>query len=319
VHEIREYVDHVRGLIRPNDTVFIERGVSLAEFDAELYGTLDAGVYKRETATLHAVDFKSGAGVPVAVENNPQIKYYALGMMLALNEPVAEVVLTVVQPARGEPIRSCTIDVISLLEFGAELAQGAARTRDPNAPLMAGKHCQFCPAAGVCPELHRAALAAAGADEIPATGQFMAPDAPETLSADELGRRLEQAGILRLWLRSLEKHAYAEAQRGRPPAGWKLVEKLGKRTWRDPSTVAGQILRTFDGLSEDDVILQMPISPRAFEKLVGRGASKQFLSAYTERKKAGVALVPLSDARPAIDPALSDFEDVTHGGPEDDD
>lgn len=307
---VRVYTDFVRGLIAEHggERATIEQRVKLDMFDADLFGTNDF-VLITPDGTLYTADFKYGAGVPVAVEDNPQLKYYALGALMAAGGGVERVVLSVIQPRckqAGEPIRSWETTPMDLMEFGLELAAAAAETRKANAPFSPGKWCRFCPAGGVCPALHKQALAVAAVEFEDIT--------EEGLSAEELGKRLALAddleAKLKAWIGPLRQHAYNEALRGRMPAGRKFVARRGRRAWNDGTLAMGKAAQLFK-VNRTDLFDETPISPAAFEKLLGKAAVKDFVADHAETKSSGFSLVSLSDKREALTPqALSEFEPI---------
>ena len=56
-----------------------------------------------------------------------------------------------------------------------------------------------------------------------------------------LQKALDLAPVLRTWANAVEEFAKDEAKAGRVVPGWKLVESLGNRKWRDES-VAGEAI-----------------------------------------------------------------------------
>jgi hypothetical protein len=133
----------------------IEFRVSLDQYFARrapptpLFGTVDAALlHNRET--LEIVDYKNGAGVLVSPVENPQLLYYAAGVMLQLPRAQRELVqvikLTIVQPhaAGVAPIRSWEISPVDLLLWIDDvLVPGVDACAKPDAPLNAGKWCRF--------------------------------------------------------------------------------------------------------------------------------------------------------------------------------
>ena len=293
------------GVARPHR---IEHKFHLAAIDPELFGTNDAIV--RDGYTLRVYDLKYGAGVAVSPAGNPQLLYYALGALLdaELCRGVETVELVIVQPrGAGAVIKSHTVDVLEVAEFGVALAAAVARTRAPDAPLVAGSHCKFCPVAATCPANGQAAFAAAGA-----AFADMAPltlPKPSGMSAEELGLRLQQAAQLRLWLKALEKHALTEGLAGRPPVGMKVVAGHGTRVWRGDPDAALRSLCEMTDLRREDVFREEPISVAQAEALLGKKEFEAFLS-LVERKPGKPTLAPTTDKRPEIDLAKS-FDDVT--------
>ncbi|WP_164243209.1 DUF2800 domain-containing protein, partial [Stenotrophomonas maltophilia] len=71
-------------------------------------------------------------------------------------EGVEKITSVIIQPRayhKDGAVREETIDLFDLYEFESELAVAAQATDDPNAPLVAGEHCKFCPAAHGCEAL----------------------------------------------------------------------------------------------------------------------------------------------------------------------
>lgn len=296
----------------PGAQLYVEHPFSLAEYDAEVWGTCDVVLYLPASKTLIVRDYKHGIGKFVPVENNSQIMTYGLGAMLALDVPVASVSLEIYQPRSyqgDEPKRTWSTDAMALLEFGARLVDIVNAARAPDASLRPGDHCGFCPARGICPTLYDKALSAAGTDLIPYTGDKLQPVEPAALTPDELGRRLEMAGLVRQWLKGLEAYAYAEMLRGRVPTGWKAVAKRTRRRWQDDEVAVNQAQRVFQ-LGEDEVYSRKPISPAQLEKLVGKKDAAEFIAAHATKPET-LTLAPISDARPAIEVgASSEFEAI---------
>jgi hypothetical protein len=308
LRHVQTYCTHVRMLNGADCETRIESGFWLADIDADLFGTNDAIVFQRRTGALHVLDYKHGAGVKVFAERNPQLMYYGLGALLEFGSAVKSVTLHVVQPrcGNGAP-ESWTCTPAELLEFAKVLEAGAAATRQPNAPLVAGSHCQFCPASATCPQLYAEAQRTASA-EFADTGE--APN-PIAMSAEELGRRLAQAEILKTWIAAVERFAMAEAMAGRLPLGRKLVATSPRRAWADGTLAMRQALRHFDGLSESAVFETKPISPAQFEKLIGKKLAGEFMQPFLAEPKQGFALVAASDKRAAVTPpADAEFENL---------
>jgi hypothetical protein len=307
------YVDYCRGTEMPGDIVRVEHKFILADFDAELWGTCDRFLYRPSTGLLKVDDYKHGAGVFVDERDNPQTMFYAIGALMAAPGPVETVEITIVQPRYrdgGDGKRTWQTTPAALLAFGERLADGAARTRRPDAPLEPGKWCRFCDARAVCPALEAAAFAAAQ-DEFEPIGDEVPPATvnPADLSPEELGRRLAQVPFLEEWIKAIREHAFKEAVHGRVPAGFKLVAKFPRnREWKDADVAMMQAAVRFQDIDREDFYKREPLSPAQFEKLVGRTRSSEFLKAFlADRKPNGYSLVPETDKREAVEP---DFEAI---------
>lgn len=239
------FTDHCRELetLAGKENTWVERRFNLGLLNppAPMFGTADFVAYISDSHTLHVVDLKYGAGVVVEVKGNKQLRYYALGAALSLDTakyPIDVVTITIVQPRAGHPdgvIRSETISYLELIEFGAELMADAKATMDPNAPLVAGAHCRFCPASGVCPAQRANAVAVAQAefDVVP----VVLPPPPATLTMEQLADYLPRLNILEDWIKSVRAHALAATERGEMP-GYKLVAKRATRKWSDEDGAA---------------------------------------------------------------------------------
>jgi len=136
----------------------IETKFDLSAVYPGCFGTSDAVIWNEKQRLLTVMDYKHGAGVPVAVKGNVQMRYYALGAILGLGYRADKVKLVIVQPRckhTDGSVRSETIDALELLDFWADLVAAAKATEADDAPLVSGSHCFFCPVnrAHVCPAL----------------------------------------------------------------------------------------------------------------------------------------------------------------------
>lgn len=117
-----------------------------------MFGTADFVSCSKRRRELNLVDFKYGKGVWVPARNNHQLMYYALNAALLIEHPVSKISMTVVQPrfAKGDPVRTATVDAVELVEWSIELLARAHATQRHDAPTVAGEHCKFCPAKTSC-------------------------------------------------------------------------------------------------------------------------------------------------------------------------
>ena len=75
--------------------------------------------------------------------------------------------LIIVQPRIPHPaglVRREILTALELLAWGRELLAGAHRALAPEAPLVPGQWCRFCPAQLTCPALHEQSLESARND-----------------------------------------------------------------------------------------------------------------------------------------------------------
>lgn len=297
---VTAYVVHVRGLIGPGDACDFERGFHLKKLHPDLYGTADAVVWKSKEKHLHVIDYKHGAGVAVDVNDNEQLRYYALGALLELGYPAEKVTTSIVQPRcphEDGPIRSETFDAFDLLEWAADLVDAVKRTEAPDAPLVPGDHCRWCAASAVCPALHEKAT------------EMAKLEFRQELTYDpvKLKAALDAREAIKAWVKALDEFAYNEAMHGRCPPGYKLVEKRANRKWRSDKDAE----HTFGDQFSDDIYEPRTIkSPAQVEKIIGKTEFARF-EHLAVKESSGFTLAPETDKRQAIKlDAASEFANV---------
>lgn len=282
--------------------LLVEQRFDLSRVYPGCYGTADAVLYDKERKLLRVYDYKHGAGIGVEVNDNPQLLYYGLGALLSTGYPCDEVELVIVQPRCPHPegpVRRSRIKAIDLIDFAADLVDYAKATEDPNAPLVPGDHCRFCPASGVCPAVHRVAQEKAKQQFTPALSYDPA----------KLAETLAWLPILEAWIKQTREFAYGEAEHGRTPPGWKLVAKRATRKWVDEDRAA-RVLLTSD-FTEDQIFERSLISPAKLEKLAGKKTVGGIIADLIIAESSGYTLAPEADKRAAVkrDPK-SDFQPV---------
>lgn len=296
---VRVFVDHCRELQqRAGKYHWTEQKFNLGAFNppGPMFGTAD--FMALVDGILYVPDLKYGQGVVVEAKGNPQLRYYALGALLALPRglEVREVVMTIIQPRVQHPdgvIRSETIAVEELLGFANELLAAARATQAPDAPLVPGKHCKWCPAAGVCPAQRDHVQELAQIEF--ANAPLEMPRAPETLSDAELVSVLSLVPMLENWAASVRAHAQAKLERGESLPGMKLVEGRANRKWSNEEEAEQFFLA--DGYEKDEITTTKLKSPAQMEKVVGK---KNLPTDLVFKPQGKMHLVPESDPRPAV-------------------
>lgn len=307
VEHVSVYVDAVaeRHFDAHADHLLVEQRFHLHELHSDLFGTSDAIVWQPGIERLSVIDLKYGAGVPVEVEDNPQLQYYALGALLANKQwKPREVEVVIVQPRcphPGGPVRAQVLQVVDLLDFAADLVEAVKRTEEATASRMMqpmweaeylklGDHCRFCPAAAICPEQRRKAQELAK--------QAFAPGLP--YDAQQLAETLEWLPVLEAWIKNTREFAYAEAEKGHDIPRHKLVEKRATRKWKGDTADIANALVNGGTLSWDDIHSAPELlSPATIEKLLPKDQRK-ILDDLCIKESSGHTLVHESDKREAI-------------------
>jgi hypothetical protein len=307
------YIEDLRAnadLMGAKHELFVEQRLDLSSVHPLMFGTADAVFYLPDEKHLHVIDYKHGAGIPVDVKENLQLQYYGLGAMLMLNRPVEKVTLTIVQPRCNHadgPVRSWDLHAFLMLDLAANLREYARKTEDPNAAIVPGEHCRFCPAAGICPGLARTAQEAARTQFAVIPSPNHTPN--QHYEAERLAETLAKLDVIEDWAKSVREFAYSEAMRGVQIPGFKLVAKQARRKWH--TYVSGETLALHfggDRMRFCEIELR---SPAEVEKLLDK-PQKAELNSFVEKVSSGLALVPETDKRPAANlrDAKADFEKI---------
>lgn len=289
------YLDAIAAVKLSGGDARAEVRFHLASLHPDLFGTGDFVHFSPSTKTLTVLDYKHGAGKPVEVKNNSQLKYYALGALLELKVGADKVTYGIIQPRCPHPdgpLRTETIDALDLLEFADDLVKAAKATEDPNAPLVAGDHCRWCPAAAICPERKRIADKAA-----------MSAFNPQKYDAALLAKTLAEIDGIEAWCKSVREFAYSEAERGETIPGFKLVAKRATRKWLDAFAARTWLLSK--GVNKSDIETTPELkTPAAIEKVIGKELAKG-LPEFVIAESSGHTLVSEDDKRPAAKPAVA--------------
>lgn len=301
VDAVEVYTDHVRGLMEAAGAlaiVDVEQRLDMRHIHPAIFGTGDAVVYDIEGEHLHVCDFKYGKKHLVSPAENPQLFLYGAGAVRRYhNHRVKKITLHVVQPrTQGVPIKSWETDLLDLFEFEGTVALAAARTEDPDAPLLAGEWCGFCPIKGTCKVRRRQAFTDAQA-EFDDAGDMSLP-AISDLSPEQRGTILRQADQIFAFVKAVQETEHNNALEGNPPAGFKLVAKRANRKWRSEEEALVALRQSqFD----DESIFTEPKlkSPAQIETAIGKKDFVAFADLVI-KKSSGANLVPNEDPRPAI-------------------
>lgn len=300
-----------------------------------MFGTNDASVLLL-FEHLTVFDYKHGQGVVVEVDDNPQELYYALGCAKKVDWAFETLDLVIVQPRARHVdggVRRWSTTKAYLKEFEARLREAAIATEDPDAPLAAGGHCQFCKAAAVCPQLREESFNQAGIDfgdgfEEPSITYSTTEDSDEDLEL-----RLKAVPLLNAFIKSVETEALRrlrETETGEACYG-KLVRKRSNRAFRtdltEPDDEGNEVpVNVFDKLVEAgfprEMLYEDPKakSPSKIENLrppllmmklkeakVKAPAAfiKGIVAEYSHKPEGGITMAPLSDPREAVPPSVA--------------
>jgi hypothetical protein len=246
------YVEYVRAR-RDYDgaALWIEEKFKLDSIGTpyEAGGTGDAVIYIPGGRSLEIVDLKNGMGV-VDVNENKQLRTYALGALLHHQGLVVEqVTTTIVQPRaphRDGRIRSETFMVADLIDWTNELLAAMHRAKEAELDYdnvigdftmgewadkwLKPGNCKFCPAEGFCPAIKRKAqtMVKMWFDD---GNKAHIGNTPSIMSPEDVSATLDQLDMLEDWIKAVRALAQNLADGGTAIPNYEIVDKIGNRKW----------------------------------------------------------------------------------------
>lgn len=312
---VQVMLDFVRSCVAADEhaEVHIEKGLqSITDNDA--YGTSDFTVVLPTLKKIIIVDLKYGAGI-VCEPDSDQTKYYGyLGIENFLPDHKGwEVELFIVQPRIPHPggvIRQYNITAEDLVAWWFdELLPDMQDTRDPNALLVIGEHCQFCPAKLSCPALKHDTM------------EMVVDADPCHMTTEEINIVMLKRSAVEKFMESVAGEAYRRALDGEHITGFKVVKKMSKRINKESIVVLdaeGQVSEDDEGNPvtikfEDAAIKEFGDKAYGEPKLQSIAQlekledGKVFASKWGYMPDNGTTLAPNSDKRAAIQRPMDRF------------
>lgn len=283
---VQVYLDYVRPFMRDSLEFWVEYPVS-SPVHPSFYGTLDFGA--TTIGKVRVVDLKGGVGIVVEPEQNPQIMYYAFGLIEEHPEweDDMEVELTIAQPRAWHadgPIRSWPTTVGYIRNWVRETLVPAMLATEYDNTLDPGPWCRFCPAKLVCPLLTSLFGAAAKAN----------PKTVVNMSDESIARSYQYARAVEFYLKALKDETNRRLSLGHRMEGYaKLVNKRADRVWKEG---AGDLAKSRFG---DEAFSQPSLKgPPGIEALGPEG--KQFVREFAYTPDTGTTVAPWDDKRVAV-------------------
>jgi Protein of unknown function (DUF2800) len=292
---VQVYLDAVRADIDSNSLTYFETHISDPAVHPDFYGTTDCCVVNGSTMIVS--DYKNGAGVSVYAEENPQIMYYAYGMLRHLGSlntiEIDKVLLRIVQPNDFNPegpIREWWTTRDFIVAWAEHELVPAMRRTETDTSLEIGSHCRFCPAKLVCPAMRGLFGAFADADA----------SAVKSCNDAELGRLCVMTEVVAMMSKAVKDETYQRLISGVSMAEAKLIEKKADRVFKP-----GAELRFKEQFAERAYSTPELLSPAQMEKL-GPDAKKLVAEwAYKPNTGYTVALASARGTAVKVTPAVS--------------
>ena len=298
VEAISIYVDLVNSWHQTADEVWLETRVILDEYwspktrpPVSAFGTADAVAYHEARQHVDIGDYKNGAGVWVDVMDNPQVLYYAAGVLKMLDKlgmPVRTVTTHIIQPnVRGtEKVRSQDLAAADVLMWVYDVLKPTiAKLFEPDAELVAGRHCRFCPAAVGCPARDKLRQDAAARNFGPNYDDL------KTYSPYALQNVLDELEILDMHAKALREHALERIQAGERIPGWHVEPTRPVRSW-DKGVDVTTLLSAIPTVVGRATVCEPEKlkTPAQMEKALGHAWGA--ISKFVVSKSSGVKLAP---------------------------
>ena len=291
--------------------------------DHPLFGTGDISMVQGGIGTI--IDYKHGAGVPVDAKDNPQLKYYALGMLLAeeaKGRKLRTVEAHIVQPraahADGQAIRATLFSRDELFEFGLEVVLAVDKAVGKPETFNPGPWCRFCKAAQApCPAIVERARAAAKESfgDIDAVPQDKdgAESMARAMSNDELAGELERVEAFQVWIKAVGAAASHRIKTGQTIPGYKAVRGRSPRKWTNEAAVADALEQWGAG---SKAVFTKPLSVAQLEKAAKRDSDLRtafdelLVEGFATKAEGAITYAPEDDPRPAVNPAAESFGEL---------
>lgn len=310
-------IDHVRDEMErlgPNTEMMLEAKCVPFDDTEEGSGTGDV-VLDAWPKELVIIDYKHGAGVPVEIDGNTQLRCYASGAAAPSDFDYKRIRTTIVQPRCQHidgPVRTKGYDADDIRSFHKFLRKAIERAEAPDAPLKAGDHCRWCEAAATCPKLRDRVQDTALADfaeDFDDDVKLVVPNSPSKLAAV-----LPHVPMVEAWCKAVMTAGLQTLVNGDRLKGFKIVEKRSSRKLKGlPEKKLKRILETRFGVSSADAYSEpkLKTAPQ-IEKLVHKSKRRAFNDELVVKHRGGITIAPDRDPRPAIAPADAsvDFDDV---------
>ena len=309
---IDDYVNYVlaeRDRLGGSDVeVIIEARVDYSKFAQGGFGTSDTVLIARKAGIIKAIDLKFGKGVPVSATDNPQLKLYTLGALLAADESgedIDTVEWTVHQP-RLENVSSDSMSYDEIMDWARNVVAPAAKLawEGEGNLVPTAKGCRFCKAGATC----RARIAQ---NVLIARRDFMANMDKEgnfdasihLMDPDEVARILPDIDSWLQWGNALKDHALKLARdKNISIPGYKLVRGRSNRSWNPSKDVESELKAI--GVSETVMFEPGKLkTPTQMEKALGKSEFAKVAPVLVVKPDGAPALVPDSDPRESINAA----------------
>ena len=283
----------------------------------DVFGTSDCVIVDLHNQKVWVIDFKYGRRI-VHAQDNQQALFYAAGSLAEYHNdirPDAEVKLMIIQPRvefdDGRSISEAVYAASEIYEWvEGTLKPAVIATQSPAlAKYEMGDHCEFCPAAGICPLMQETALRKAQEafsgdiealtfEDIPEVELIL----PDPTDGEAMSAALKVGAVLKAWTTRVEEMADSLGTRGQKIPGFKVVRRGTHWRWKDPQAVVER-LREHGTLEQGT-----DTKPKTVAQMRASGAlSEEDFGELAEKPEGALVLAPESDRRKPVESAADKF------------
>jgi len=305
---VQVYLDDVRKLNEQEEVLdsWIEEGFDIPEVHKHFRGILDYArlvkIQSEESKSacgpaLRLWDYKHGIGIVVEVDDNSQMKYYGVGLILKIKKElgieVGKVFFTIVQPRSFHsdgPIRQIVYTADELFEWAQHTLLPAMKEAETSTETVAGEHCRFCPVRfRKCPALEKHMEDVGIKTYFEDEGNVATV---ESLSNERVAHYLDLMDKVKIVGKAMQTLAYQRLQAGQKIPGRKLVNGQSNRVWKDGAEKA--LEEKFQAQAFENKKL---LSPAKIEELP---EGKALATEYAFKPPAKLTMAEEGDKRAAI-------------------
>lgn len=297
---------------------YVEEQVAFPGIDGA-FGTADLTMRWPDQNRTRLTDWKFGAGVPVKAtyqETDPetgevfevvneQLLFYVAGVRHEMPEMFSGkcddmIELVIFQPRAPDQSAAITMTTVThqeIDEFVEDVGAALEQSNEPDAPIRAGRWCEFAPCATNCPLKLKPLLDLTKMQSPRLPAQAAEPEA----KAEYMGVLLAILGVadeIETLISDAKSQAHALLESGQSVPGWKLVNKRGQRQWQKDEAAVIRALKKL-GVAKADLYTTTFASPAGAEKLLPKGQKLPDDLAKMVPGK-GTTLAPDKDKRPAV-------------------
>jgi len=306
---VNRYFQFVRTLeARSNKSkIYLEQKYPLKHISSKLKGTADTTIVQGKT--LIVIDYKHGKGIPVSIDGNEQLAFYALGALHKFGyKRFKRLEIYIVQPRiwNQETVQTWIVEDVKRFyrHWTRIFTEGFKRASNPDSIpeeelYCLNSECRWCDGLIICPACLNETLMLAG----------RSIKDMERMNNRTLANVLDRIPAIEAYIKAVREYAKDCMLEGDKIPKYKLVAGgRSTRNWSDVKAVQEYLLEECL-LDEEDIFTDPKLkTPAQMEKL--DGIDKDELAGYISKSKNFYyQAVPVSDSRPAVKNANDDFED----------